>query len=97
MRALILAAAAMTLAGCTTLSNISKLNRMAPVVDSLVYLQDNANQGKRGVSYDICDSELGKVQELERVARLMGWTQYGVYTPEPKKGLCITYIYTPKP
>lgn len=96
MRNLLLVAGLTLISGCTTLGNLSKINRYMPLVDNLIYLQDNADKTQRPVSIQVCDKEPGQVEELERLPRLMGWTRIGL--PVPKDGqLCVPYEYTPKP
>jgi len=84
---------ALVAVGCTTLSNISKMNRYVPVVENLIYLQDNADSEKRMVSIPLCGPTAADAEELARVARVMGWRQAKAYDPASH---CLTYVYAPR-
>jgi len=70
---LILLAVAMGLTGCTTLSNISKMNRVIPQIEHLVLLKDKAAASDPQTIL-LCGDDDYEERLLIATAKQMGWT-----------------------
>ena len=70
MRTLALVLVVMVLQGCTTLSNINKMNRVLPQVERMVTLKDTAIDR---VKMEVCGKDESEQMLLQSIAHQIGW------------------------
>lgn len=91
---MLLIAVLATMTGCTTISNIGKLNRVMPQVQRLVVLknQKDVSPSEQDPTTEICGQDASELLELQAYANQLGW----LVNSQPVQPNCMGLIYPGK-
>ncbi len=78
MKILILILMVVSLTGCTTISNISKLNRIYPQIENMIELKNarDMNPNMLIKTTQICGKDQTELHVLQAYANQLGWEVY---------------------
>lgn len=103
MKKVMLMALALALGGCTTLSNLGKINRILPQVQRMVWLKNlkDVNPANENPMIEVCGQDDEELHELQAYANQLGWKEVTGITRADGKPYhqphCDGLIYMGKP